>query len=483
MLWRCGQWARALPRPSRWTLLLLLVTALAHCWFWLDRQPWVVARTFPPGTSSLAEQLSPDRSRLLVGSVPSMHGGLRGDLQLYDLQSGRRICLLVTPDQNVSHTAISPSNDRIVTVGPRGAGKSAVTLWDAIRGNTVIALEPLADGGRAFFSPDGRRLITADTKRAVLYDAASGKRIRVLEENGGVGVGEAVYFSADSSMAALRMDSHRPVRIFSSEDGHLLHEYRPSTMTANRTFAAFSPDGATLAYGNYGSLHLINTATGNTSSPPLKLPGNFEGLWMAPDGRRIIALTSGGMGASDLTAVDLANGQALATTRAALGSSPDRLEWSPDRQQVVLTGWAGFVEVLNALTLKSTHQFNGKLPANSPNNILSPDGSRAATIDRTGYPHARVEFFDASTWSATSAIDERRRGYIGHFRDVAFIGDAAHVLTATDIGQVHLWRRRRPEAWWGVAALPAFWVAAIATVLFVAGALRDVRRHHRFSRA
>ena len=46
-------------------------------------------------------------------------------------------------------------------------------------------------------------------------------------------------------------------------------------------------------------------------------------------------------------------------------------------------------------------------------------------------------------------------------------------------GTVTLWRRRRPEWWWGVFWLPEFWLAALLGAAFIASAVRDARRFVR----
>ena len=103
---------------------------------------------------------------------------------------------------------------------------------------------------------------------------------------------------------------------------------------------------------------------------------------------------------------------------------------------------------------------------------FSPDFTHAATIVGT----ARVDVYETSAWQRLSSIDvplatQPRRQLV----QVAFAGDADHVLTSTN-GSVDVWRRRRPTAEWGIIALPHFWLAAALTLALVVSAARDVLR-------
>ena len=90
---------------------------------------------------------------------------------------------------------------------------------------------------------------------------------------------------------------------------------------------------------------------------------------------------------------------------------------------------------------------------------------------------ARVEVFETAGWQRLSSIDvplaaPLRRQLV----EVAFAGDAEHLLTSTN-GAVQLWHRRRPEPEWGIIALPQCWLTIALGVALFAFAARDLLRY------
>ena len=41
--------------------------------------------------------------------------------------------------------------------------------------------------------------------------------------------------------------------------------------------------------------------------------------------------------------------------------------------------------------------------------------------------------------------------------------------------EIHLWQRRRPEYWWGVAWLPEFWLTVVLGIGLIVSVWRDSR--------
>ena len=60
-----------------------------------------------------------------------------------------------------------------------------------------------------------------------------------------------------------------------------------------------------------------------------------------------------------------------------------------------------------------------------------------------------------------------------------FAPDGQHIVTGSkNGGKGHIWSRRRPEYWWGIAWLPEFWL----TVLFGGALVWSVWRERRNTR-
>lgn len=58
-------------------------------------------------------------------------------------------------------------------------------------------------------------------------------------------------------------------------------------------------------------------------------------------------------------------------------------------------------------------------------------------------------------------------------RGAALSGDGCHVVTVGDDHTVRIWRRRRPEWWWGVFDLYELWATVFFGALLIWSLWRD----------
>ena len=273
----------------------------------------------------------------------------------------------------------------------------------------------------------------------------------------------------------VRMYNGMPVRIHSARDGALIASH---TFAAPNGFhAAFSPDGKTLAVADYGSLCLIDAATGELRTPAVTTGGNFNGIWFAPSCDRVLSLHDTSR-RDVMTSTDAATGKPLATTRPRSLGFGTVLGWTPDGRRIIAFG-STRLDVYDATTLQPLHGLpDHERPYSGVQ--FSADGSRAVAL-RVQTENA-LELLDTTTWTPTSVLRTARGA--GWYRDAVFVG-VGHdrMLTLTDQGLAQLWRLRRPEADWGVLALPRCWLAIGLTAALLTFAVRDIVRFYRTPRA
>ena len=189
--------------------------------------------------------VSPDAKR-----VATVH---RGCVKIWDFETGKRISeIRLDRGNDVIAVAFSPSG-RYVACPGQGP---MVHIWELASGNRVLSLrrklaieDPHRDGICTLaFSPDGRRLAVADqTSRAVtVWDAVDGQTMHSLEvkDSGGVwdGIAECdVAYSRDGKCIVTKGDVWDSVRIWQADNGKLLHKFKGGVAMA------LSPDSRFIA--------------------------------------------------------------------------------------------------------------------------------------------------------------------------------------------------------------------------------------------
>lgn len=273
--------------------------------------------------------------------------------------------------------AWSPNGSLLVT----GSRDATLALWDAATGKRVRVLQGHAGGvTSAAFSPDGRTILSGGQDRAmILWEEESGKLLRKLE--GHAGWIKTVAFAPDGKQA-LSASLDRTVASWDLETGKRLRsfEVHPTRLLS----AAFSPDGRKVVTGNEDKqAFLFDTATGNREKA-------FDApFWW----NRSVAFTPGGEGV-------------------VVGSS---------NQQGTLFDVASGSHV--------TH-FDG-IPGLPWSVAVGPDGTQIAV----GTQGRTVEFFDVDRGG-------KRRTFAGHSGQVscvAFNPAGTRIASASEDGTAIVW--------------------------------------------
>jgi hypothetical protein len=185
--------------------------------------------------------------------------------------------------------AFSPDGKRLAS----GDTDKAVKLWDVATGQPIHTLK--GHGSNVWdvaFSPDGTRLASASSDRTVrLWDVATGRFIRQFE---GCAWHRTLAFSSDGTRIATATED-RTVRLWDVATGRLIRQFAGNT--AGIHGVAFSPDGRRLAStSSDGTVKLWDV---ETSQEALLLRGHIspaQDVAFTPDGTRLATGDNDGKG-------------------------------------------------------------------------------------------------------------------------------------------------------------------------------------------
>lgn len=116
-------------------------------------------------------------------------------VRLWEAATGREAAAWQHKDA-VEIVAFSPEGNYLAAAGKDGS----VALWEVGSGRAMILQKETAQLGALAFSPDGKWLVTADHKRAQIFETATGRKTAILSEAQGV---QTLTFSADGRLLAL----------------------------------------------------------------------------------------------------------------------------------------------------------------------------------------------------------------------------------------------------------------------------------------
>jgi len=268
--------------------------------------------------------------------------------------SDRRTCrlLLAFPHASIADAVYSPDGKRIVTAESDGG----FAFWNAATGERMLTVGNAHSAGVNSIrcSRDGRMLVTAGEDGFIcLWSAVDGRLIRRMKSpaRGPNVKPRAIYadFSPDSGRVVSLEDavdpfSTPPVRIRDVRTGRILLEKQTGSQYGT---PCFSPDGTRIAMTTASGPEVWDARTGHTLAAMI---GHWQAVFtetFSPDGRRLLTA------AADNTARlwDVETGRELLSLKGTVrpeGGTYWMMSagFSPDGRRIVDTNTDGFVRIL-----------------------------------------------------------------------------------------------------------------------------------------
>lgn len=356
-------------------------------------------------------KFSPDGRYVLTGSADQT-------ARLWNAFTGQLIETFRGDGGEVYAVAFSPDGNFILT----GNEDHSVRMWE-LASNQQLRPFNGHDGSvdSVTFSPDGTHILTRSTEdgTARLWDAVSGKQLRIVAHDGSRGVA----FSPDGN-ALLVSDAGNVVTLTETSTDHLLQTFLTN---GNPIYAvAFSPDGQFVLTGSMdNTATLWETASGREIYTLRGHSSSVRGVTFSPDGKYILT------GSSDHTMRlwDVATGQEVRR----FGAHSARIwsvDFSPDGRTILSASADHTVKLWNVATNDELATFS-EFQDEVYDVAFSPTGDYVLIASADG---------TAGIWDVAS--QQEIRLLLGHTRttfSVAFSPDGAYALTGNDDATAKLW--------------------------------------------
>jgi WD40 repeat protein len=185
----------------------------------------------------------------------------------------------------VKQIVYSPDGKRLAT-----AGTDAARLWDAGTGALLRTFSSHDGSTSVAFSPDGKRLATAGQDNTVsIWDAGSGRELRALPAQSDLVY--RVVFSPDGRLLAT-VGNDKTARIWDATSGQELRKFTDHTEWVYGV--AFSPDGKRLATAGQDSQTYVWDVASGARQLALTAPGRLYSVVFSPDGARLATASEDG---------------------------------------------------------------------------------------------------------------------------------------------------------------------------------------------
>jgi WD40 repeat protein/predicted Ser/Thr protein kinase len=264
---------------------------------------------------------------------------------------------------------LDKTGERIAT----GSLIGQVQIWDLRSGKAMT--QPMNHAGQVrsvSFSPDGSKLLTSGwDNTAVLWNATTGARLRTFTHPGWLRIAQ---FSRDGSMIATGADDGG-ARVWKAPfDGDPIYVFHHQERVYR---LAFSPDGRLLASASGDrTVKLWDLTSGFPTIPPIHHEHNLRDVVFSPDGQSVATASE------DRTARlwRIADGEPL-TPPLRHGKALQTVAFSPDGRRLATAAWDGGLRLWN---VPQTDPVRGQLKSWPPSDLNNAVNSSPLPFFRRG---------------------------------------------------------------------------------------------------
>jgi WD40 repeat protein len=235
-------------------------------------------------TEILEIALSADGKTLATG------GGEDKTIRFWDAATGKELGKATAHEGSIYSLAFTADGKTLISGGNDGK----IGVWDVATRKLrkkidaskkyVVAVIPSVDGKTVFASTD-------EATSPAIWDAVKGKVI-VKEQKSDVELNR-IFALAPKSQLLASADTSSDVWLWDAKTGKQVRRVKGDEFTGVQSLA-FSPDGATLAVGNIGSINLIESESGKLTKIEVEGPVMFEAVCFTPDGKTLVTVSDDG---------------------------------------------------------------------------------------------------------------------------------------------------------------------------------------------